>query len=362
MGQGSLLHTFFPRAMMTKKKPPLRAGKERVYQMFAILGRILFFAILFLTVLVVLLFVAYRHRSDPSAVKSYKTTNPRITGRTQVSAHRAGAGILPEETMLALMTCAGQKEYVVDGFEFDLHITKDDVLVLLHDDELDRTSDSELVFGRKHVTAREMTYGELRRLNMAAKFTTDAGEMPYANLHGDAVPDELRIVRLEDALDALEVAGDFSYIIEMKNGGEDGKHAVDLLYRILSERNLVSKVAFGTFHGEVSRHVDEVYPDLVRGSYPSEVLEFYLASLFDRKDYHPRFRCLQIPFGIPLESYGVNLGIARFINYAHAHNIAVQYWTVDREEDMDYLLSLHADCIMTNYPDRLYKKREALGL
>lgn len=308
------------------------------------------------------LFAGWRHRSKPGAIRKYETANPRITGRTQVSAHRAGAGILPEESMLALMTCARQKAYRVDGFEFDLHITKDDVLVLLHDDELDRTSDSEQVFGRRHVLAREMTYRELRRLNMAAKFTTDGGETPYADLHGDAVPDELRIVRLEDALDALIPEGDFSYIIEMKNGGEDGKHAVDLLYRILKERNLLPRVAFGTFHGEVSAHVDENYPDLTRGAHPAEVLEFYLSSLTNRKDYQPRFRCLQIPFGIPKESYGVNLGTAKFINYAHAHDIAVQYWTVDREEDMDYLLSLRADCIMTNYPDRLYERRKTLGL
>ena len=331
-------------------------------KVFALPGRMAIAALILLAIFALLLFLAYRHRSDPSAIRKYETTNPRITGRTQISAHRAGAGILPEETMLALMTCARQTDYTVDGFEFDLHITKDDVLVLLHDDELDRTSDAEEVFGRKHVLAREMTYEELRRLNVATKFVNEAGETPYAGLHGDDVPDELRIVRLEDALDALKAIGNFSYIIEIKNGGEDGRRAADLLYRALSGRGLVSRVSFGTFHGEVSDYVDETYPDLVRGAYPKEVLEFYLASLLNRKDYEPRCRVLQIPFGLPVASFGVNLGTARVINYAHAHDMAVQYWTVDREEDMDYLLSLGADCIMSDYPDRLYGRRKALGL
>ena len=43
------------------------------------------------------------------------------------------------------------------------------------------------------------------------------------------------------------------------------------------------------------------------------------------------------------------------INYAHDHGIAVQYWTVNNEKDLAYLSQMGADCIMTDYPDRLYK-------
>ena len=304
---------------------------------------------------------AYRHRSKPEAVRHYETSNPHVTGRTQVSAHRSGAGVMPEETMMALRWCAGNPDFTPDCFEFDLHITKDDVLVLLHDDELDRTSDSEEVFGRAHVRADEMTYAELRRLNMGAKFVSDAGETLYAGLHGDAVPDDLRIVALTDALDYLESVGRFSYIIELKNGGGQGVHAADLLYAALSERKLLDRAVFGSFHGEVSAHVDESCPGFMRGTSPSEVLEFYVASLLGRGDYVPPCRLLQVPFGIPKESRGVNLGTARFINYAHAHDMAVQYWTVNREEDMEYLISIGADCVMSDYPDRLYKVRARMG-
>lgn len=331
-------------------------------RVFRILGRILLCLLLLAALIAALLFAAYRHRSSPSAVRRYETTNPRITGRTEVSAHRSGAGIFPEETMMALLACARQKETPVDCFEFDLHLTKDGVLVLLHDDELDRTSDSEAVFGRRGVTAREMTYEELRALNMGAKFTDETGAQPYAHLHGESVPDDLRIVRLEDALDALEAEGSYSYIIEIKDGGEDGMRGVDLLYGVLQARGLVPRVAFGTFHGEVSDYVDARYPDLMRGAYAGEVLEFYLAALTNRKDYAPRCRVLQLPFGDAKESKCMNLGTAQVINYAHAHDMAVQYWTINREEDMDYLLSLGADCIMSDYPDRLWRRREALGL
>ena len=329
-----------------------------------VIGSILIRAFLILlilaAVLLAVLLIAYFHRSKPSAVRKYETTNPHIAERTQVSAHRCGAGVMPEETMKALVWCAENPDFTPDWFEFDLHVTKDDVLVLLHDDEMDRTSDSEAVFGKAHVRAGDMTYAELRKLNMGAKFVSDSGESPYAALSGDAVPDDLRIVALADALDYLESVGSFRYIIELKNGGDTGKRAADLLHGILAERGLLDRVLFGSFHGEVSAYVDATYPDLWRGTYASEVLDFYLAALTNKKDYQPPCRALQIPFGIPKESYGVNLGTAQVINYAHAHDMAVQYWTVNDEKDMAYLISIGADCIMSDYPDKLYRVREEM--
>ena len=66
---------------------------------------------------------------------------------------------------------------------------------------------------------------------------TDAGEAPYAGLHGEAVPDELRILSLDEVLDYLTAAGEFRYIIEIKDGGETGLAAADQLYATLKERD-----------------------------------------------------------------------------------------------------------------------------
>lgn len=43
------------------------------------------------------------------------------------------------------------------------------------------------------------------------------------------------------------------------------------------------------------------------------------------------------------------------VNYAHKNNIAVQYWTIDKEKDMEYLASIGADCIMTDFPNIAHK-------
>lgn len=307
-----------------------------------------------IAVLAIVLNVLGHYQSDPSKVIKYETSNSYILDETDISGHRSGGGIAPEETMMAFKNCAENPDFSINVFEFDLHITKDDVLVLLHDDTLDRTSDSQEVFGEKNVRPENKTYEELRTLNMGAKFETDSGEMPYANLKGDEVGDDLRILRVEDVLDYLTSAGDYKFIIEIKNSDDLGRKGVDILHKILVDKNLIDKVIFGTFHQEVSDYVDEAYPDMTRSTCIGEVLDFWKAALTDSETYEPPCTVLQIPYCAPYKNLGLNVATAKVINYAHKHDMAVQYWTVNDEKDMEYLISVGADCIMTDYPDVLY--------
>ncbi len=299
--------------------------------------------------------ISVNWHSNPDNIVQYNNDNQYITKEDfpQISAHRSGGGIAPEETMMAFKNCTDGVDFSIDIFEFDLHITKDNVLVLLHDDTLDRTSDSVEVFGKEDIRPENLTYEELRTLNMGAKFENEYGEMPYADLKGDEVPDDLKILRVEDILDYLIPMGDYDYIIEIKNGGELGKKGVDILYNILKERNLLNKVIFGTFHEEVSFYVDENYPDFKRSATIKEVLEFYSAALTNKSDFNPNYAALQIPYNMPYR-IAANLGTAKIINYAHKHNLAVQYWTINNVKDLEYLSTVGADCIMTDYPDTLY--------
>jgi len=312
------------------------------------------FVIIFgiIVVFIILLNILGSYKSNPKNIIAYETANPYITEQTEISGHRSGGGIAPEETLMAFKNCAENPDFSIDVFEFDLHITKDNVLVLLHDDTLDRTSDCEEVFGEKDVRPEDKTYDELRTLNMGAKFKTADGETPYADI--EDVPDELKILRLEDVLDYLGSAGEYEYIIEIKNDSELGKKGVDILHQVLTEKDLLDRVIFGTFHSEVSQYVDENYPDMVRSTGIKEVLEFWWAAITNSKTYEPPCSVLQLPYCFPYKSLGIDTATAKVINYAHERDIAVQYWTVNDEEDMEYLISVGADCIMTDYPDVLY--------
>lgn len=300
--------------------------------------------------LAVLFFIVTRDPKD-APVATDNAENPLITplGVTMLSGHRAGGGIAPENTMMALKNCVESPAYELDIFEFDVHMTADGVLVLLHDETLDRTSDAVEVFGEEDVAPGDRTYTELRRLNMGAQFVADDGTMPYAGLSGDAVPDELRIVSLSETLAYLEKSGDYGYIIEIKDGGDIGCRAADLMYMMLSQYDCLDRAVIGTFHNEVTEYMGRFYPDMLRSAGVNEVLDFYLCSLLDKdvEDGRFGFEALQIP----TTDYVINLGTSRLVNYAHEHGIAVQYWTIDDAEEMARLQSIGADAIMTNYPD-----------
>jgi len=277
--------------------------------------------------------------------------NPLITplGVTMLSGHRAGGGIAPENTMMALKNCVDSPDYELDIFEFDVHLTADDILVLLHDSTLDRTSDAAEYFGEENVDVGSKTFSELKNLNMGEKFVNDSGEAPFTGLRGEDIPEDLRIVTLSEALEYLEASGDYRYIIEIKNGGERGLEATDMLYATLESFGCTQRTVVGTFHNEVTAYMDSTYPDLPRSAGMNECIKFYLCSLLGLKQAEGAFPFVALQ--IPTTDYVVNLGTSRVVNYAHKNNIAVQYWTINDMDEVARLQSIGADAIMTDVPD-----------
>lgn len=303
------------------------------------------------TVILSVMRIAGSHRSDPADIIAYETDNPFITGRTELIAHRFGAGIAPEESLLAVETCLTREDISMDIYEFDLRMTKDGYAVVFHDKMLDETTDAVALWGGKDILVADKTLEELRTLNMGALFTDADGNQPYAKL--TEIPENLRIMTIEEALDYLVAHGITRLSIEAKDAGEAGMKAADILYKELAARNLLGSTVFSSFKTDVSAYVAKTYPDMIRSNTDAQAIEFFLAAIFNKKDYEPPCTVFQLPFTDKYLNMGVNFGTAQIINYAHSHNIAVHYWVVDDPERMEYLKSLGADGIMTDYPDLL---------
>lgn len=332
-----------------------KAGKKSsgVVKGLKIAG-IVILVILLLLIILLLVPIITGNFFPGKAPDESKITNPYIVAdNSLVSAHRSGGEIAPENTMMAFKNCVESEDFDVDIFEFDLHITKDGKLILLHDGTLDRTTNAPEYFGEEEVMPSTKTYDELLNLNFGENFVDPEGNTPYKGLRGDDIPDDLRAVLLEDVLDYLRSKGDFRYIIEVKDKGEPGFKAVDKLYDILAERDMIEDVVFGTFHGDVTKYVDEHHPDMLRSASIAEVLKFYLACGFgfNLKEENIKYDALQIPAN---QFVAVQLGNERVVNYAHSRNIAVQYWTINDPEDVKKLNEVGADCIMSDDPDMAY--------
>jgi len=305
------------------------------------------------TIILSIIKIAGNHRSDPADIIAYETNNPFITGRTERIAHRFGAGIAPEESMLAIETCLNCEDISMDIYEFDLRMTKDGCAVVFHDKTLNETTDAAALWGGEEIYVADKTLEELKQLNMGAGFVDSNGNTPYANL--SEIPENLKIMTIGEALDFLTANGITRLSIEAKDAGEAGMKAADILYQELSARNLLGSVVFSSFKTDVSAYVAETYPDMIRSNTDAQAFELFLAALFNKKNYEPPCTVFQIPFTDKYLNMGVNFGTAKILNYAHKHNIAVHYWVVDDPERIEYLESLGADGIMTDYPDILTK-------
>ena len=123
----------------------------------------------------------------------------------------------------------------------------------------------------------------------------------------------------------------------------------------------MERVILGTFHPEVAAYADEHYPDLAGGANPDECVEFLKAMLLGSDSFAPKYKVLQLPFHDFKESKGINLGISEVINFAHAYNLAVQYWTINNEKDARYLISIGADCVTSDYPDMVNRVKAEMA-
>ena len=302
------------------------------------------------------------------SVDSYNGDNQYIAIGTQkgtlLSAHRAGGDLYPEETLSAFKNCMENTNAKVDIVEFDLHLTKDGHLVLMHDHEVDRTSDGPIVFGQKGVKIQDKTLEQLQQLNFGYNFQDENGDYIYRDKDDDELTD-VRILTLDTILTYLAKQrpdGDLNYIIEIKDKGKVGKEAMDKLYRAMVKYDILEKTIVGTFNADISKYIDEFYRDkgVKRSAGIMEVLNFYYAFLWGVKQNPDKlnYDVLQIPMG--LDGF-FDMSTKAFIDYAHSLGIAVQYWTINKESDMRTLYANGADAIMTDNPELARKVLEEMN-
>ncbi len=322
--------------------------------------------LLFVFVLNIIILPLTGNNARVGRVLQYDGDNQYIAFDTDegvmLSAHRAGGDLAPEETLSAFKLCM-EAEYV-DIVEFDLHLTKDGHLVLMHDHEVDRTSNGREVFGKKGVKICDKTLAELKTLNFGYNFKDLEGNYPYRDLKEEDIPDDVRILTLEEILTYLETVrpnGDLNYIIEIKDGGDIGVQAMDKLFDAMQRYDILDRTIVGTFKGDITRYIDNTYKGRVtRSAGILEVLNFYYAFLWGR-ELNPEklgYRVLQIPMGLTDDFF--NLASTAFIDYAHSLGIAVQYWTINDRDDAKQLIVNGADAIMTDNPQMLNEVIESL--
>lgn len=242
-----------------------------------------------------------------------------------VIAHRGGASLWPENTLLAFQNA---HELGVDVLEMDVHLSADDELVVIHDDTVDRTTD-----GTGAVSA--LTVAELQTLDAAYHWSDDTGDTPFRGKG-------LRIPTLTQVFERFPVQ---RLNIEMKAPGTAGPLCAAIETFGAEDRVMV---ACGT--SERMAEFRALCPSVATSATASEVLKF-LVMVRAGLTPTPKVHALQVP---PAAG-ALSVVTPGFVRAAMARNIAVQVWTINAPTEMQRQSELGVGGIMTDDPATLLR-------
>lgn len=248
-----------------------------------------------------------------------------------VIAHQGGDGVWPGDTMFAFEKAV---EIGSDVLEMDAHITNDGEIVLMHDEEVDDTTDGTGLI-------EDMTLEELKKLDAAWDWSIDDGKtFPYRE----------QSIQVPTLRELFEKFPNMRYLIEIKLT----KNPIDKPFcDLIREYHMEEKVIVGSFHDEAMAQFRATCPEIATSGSRGEVTKYViLGKIFLGGFVVPQYQSLQVPWE-KSESKGIPIMTARFIREAHAKNLHVEPWTVNDPELMKQYIEWGVDGIITDRPDLL---------
>jgi glycerophosphoryl diester phosphodiesterase len=242
-----------------------------------------------------------------------------------IYAHRGGAALRPENTIAAFdhgLACGAE------GLEFDVHLSRDGMVVIHHDDTLERTTN-----GRGPLAA--LTASELAALDAGYHFEDeDDTGFPFRG-QGIGVPTLREVLRRYPEV---------RLIIELKAGGGQ------LAQRVVDEvraAGAIDRVAVGSFYPEAIDAVRRYEPAIATGAVKEETRWALYRAWIGLGIGATPYREFQVP-----EWAGYTpIVTRRFVAAAHRAGIPVKVWTVNGADDMRRLVAIGVDALITDRPD-----------
>lgn len=245
-------------------------------------------------------------------------------------AHRGGSLLAPENTITAFergVSCGA------DALELDIQATSDGEIVVIHDPTVDRTTD-----GSGPVAS--YTLEKLQSLDAGYHLSLDGGNTYPFRGQGITIP-TLREV--------FERFPQMRINIDLK---ESTPAREQCLWELIQDYQAHDRVlvASGDLHVPIIRF-RQLTAGLVATSASEQEIRafFWCVRIYASRWLRPAYDALQVP-----EMYGnIRIVSPAFVRAAHRLGLDVHVWTVDERSDMERLLALGVDGIMTDRPDVL---------
>ncbi len=247
-------------------------------------------------------------------------------GLPMIMAHRGYSAEAPENTLEAMHAAM---DIGIKAVEFDVQMTKDGVIVLLHDDSLTRTTGL-----KKKIW--EVTYAEIQGLDASVCFRKETRNTRYP---------ATRIPTLDEVLKTIN--GQMYCNIEIKRTGHDEgieKKVVD----IIRDNDYIENCDVTSQDYKTCLAVKEANPD-VKTAYTTVIGLGHIEDL-EAAD---------------IISIQESFATFREVQRLHGAGKKIFVWTVNDPDMMEKLISLNVDAILTNDPalgqDVLEKHATTLG-
>ena len=236
--------------------------------------------------------------------------------RTLCFGHRGASQVAPENTLPAFQKA---RELGADGVELDVMLSQDGEVVVRHDFDLERTTDG-------HGLVREHTLAELQALDAGSWFGSQFAGERMPTLH------EVCAWAGQDALLNVELKS-----VDLGDSGLEKK-----VVAIVREHGLQRHVVFSSFNPFSIRRVKRIDASLHTGLLYAADLPIYLSRAW--------LRPLARPDALHPEYHMVS---AAYMAWAKSQRYRVNVWTPDDASDLQRLLALQVDSIITNRPGAL---------
>jgi glycerophosphoryl diester phosphodiesterase len=244
-----------------------------------------------------------------------------------IAAHRGGAALWPENSLLAFRSALALG---VDALEFDLHLTRDDELVVIHDPRLERTTTATGV-----VRARSLA--EIR----SAQLKSRDGQVT-----AECVP------TLAEVLDL--VRGTTVEVLPEIKVGADGlayPGIEEKVLAVLRARGLLGRATIQAFQPDTVRRLHALEPEARTMLLVSRrQVEGHGVSPPEAVRWARDAGASDLGMDVSLISAGV-------VSAARALGIRLAAWTVNDEKEITRVLELGVDLVMSDRPDLVKRLR-----
>jgi glycerophosphoryl diester phosphodiesterase len=256
----------------------------------------------------------------------FSGAKPRIIG------HRGAAGEAPENSLPSFQRALADGAAYV---ELDVRTTADGEVVIIHDETVDRTTDG-------HGAVNGLTHSKIKRLDAGYRFTKDGGRSyPYRGQR-IAIPT------------LAELFSSFPQIMAIVEIKQANPPMVKKVIDVISAAGKKSDVLLATEEDEIMAGIRAGLtgsaPAMATGFCYGEVAAF--VAWLERggsETYQPPGHAMQLP----CEFGGRTLVSAPALKAAHDLSVEMFVWTINDPAEMDRLLGLGVDGIITDYPGRL---------